>query len=133
VGVERLDRARRAGRVAGGHGGARDDEAAWPAHPPHTFGALGPWLAFGDEAGGLVVASRSLTAPPVYDSSAGTVAVVDRLTGGDRARLLAHARAALAARGDVLVAVAADAADAEGAAMLAEAGLTRTVDVYAWP
>jgi hypothetical protein len=27
----------------------------------------------------------------------------------------------------------ADAADAEGAAMLAEAGLTRTVDVYAWP
>lgn len=112
---------------------ARDDEAAWPAHPPHTFGALGPWLAFGDEAGGLVVASRSLTAPPVYDSSAGTVAVVDRLTGGDRARLLAHVRAALAARGDVLVAVVADAGDAEGAGMLADAGLTRTVDVYAWP
>ena len=112
---------------------ARDDEAAWPAHPPHTFGALGPWLAFGDEAGGLVVASRSLTAPPVYDSSAGTVAVVDRLTGGDRARLLAHVRAALAARGDVLVAVVADAGDAESAGTLAEAGLTRTVDVYAWP
>jgi hypothetical protein len=112
---------------------ARDDEDAWPAHPPHTFGALGPWLAFGDEVGGLVVASRSLTAPPVYDSSAGTVAVVDRLTGGERARLLAHVRAALAARGDVLVAVVAYAGDAEGSGILDEAGLTRTVDVYAWP
>jgi hypothetical protein len=111
----------------------RDDEGAWPAPPPHTFGALGPWLAFGNDAGGLVVASRPLTAPPVYDSSAGTVAVVDRLTGVDRARLLAHARAALAARGDVLVAVVADAGDAEGAGILADAGLTRTVDIYAWP
>jgi hypothetical protein len=112
---------------------SRGDEAAWPAHSPHTFGALGPWLAFGDGAGGLVVASRSLTAPPVYDSSAGTVAVIDHLTGRDRARLLTHARAALAARGDVLVAVVADAGDAEGAGILGGAGLTRTVDVYAWP
>jgi hypothetical protein len=111
----------------------RDDEAAWPAHPPHTFGALGPWLAFGDEAGGLVAASRSLTAPPVYDSSAGTVAVIDRITGRDRARLLAHARAAIAERGDVLVAVVADADDSEGAGILAGAGLTRTVDIHAWP
>ena len=111
----------------------RDDEAGWPAHPPHTFGALGPWLAFGDEAGGLVVASRPLTAPPVYDSSAGTVAVVDRLTGRDRAGLLAHARSAIAARGDVLVAVVADAGDTEGAGILAGAGLTRTIDIYAWP
>jgi hypothetical protein len=111
----------------------RDDEAAWPASPPHTFGPLGPWLAFGDGAGGLVVASRSLTAPPVYDSSAGTVAVLDRLSGRDRSGLLAHARAALAERGDVLVAVVADAGDAEGADILAGAGLVRTVDVYAWP
>lgn len=111
----------------------RDDEAAWPAPAPHTFGHLGPWLAFGDGAGGLAVASRSLTAPPVYDSSAGTVAVVDRLTGPDRARLLDHVRAAIASRGDVLVAVVADATDTEGAGVLAAAGLVRTVDVYAWP
>jgi hypothetical protein len=111
----------------------RLDEAAWPPPPRHTFGALGPWLAFGDEADGLVVASRSLTAPPVYDSSAGTVAVVDRLTGHDRARMLAHVRAATAERGDVLVAVVADATDPEGAGILAGAGLVRTVDIYAWP
>ena len=77
------------------------------------------------------MASRSLTAAGLRPS-AGTVAVADRLTGGDRARLLAHVRLR-PRRGDVLVAVVADAGDAESAGTLAEAGLTWTVDVYAWP
>ena len=109
-----------------------DAATGLPAPPPHPFGALAPALALGDGAGGIVVGSPSLPAPPVYDPG-GTVAVIDRLTGNDRARLLAHARAAIAARGDVLVAVMAEAGDTEGAGILAGAGLARTVDVYAWP
>ncbi|HEY7072924.1 MAG TPA: hypothetical protein VH479_22540 [Acidimicrobiales bacterium] len=103
-----------------------------PAPPPHTFAGLAPALVLGDGAGGVVAGSPSLPAPPIYDPG-GTVAVVDRLTGADRARLLAHARAAIAARGDVLVAVVAAAGDAGLADVLGGAGLTRTVDVYAWP
>jgi hypothetical protein len=109
--------------------GARD----LAAPPPHTFGALAPALALGDGSGGVVTGSASVSPPPIYAGSGGTVAILDRLTGGDRARLLAHARAAVAARGDVLVAVMADAGDTDLAAVLAGAGLTRTVDVYAWP
>jgi hypothetical protein len=109
-----------------------DDEASLPAPPPHTFAGLAPALVLGDRAGGLVACSPSLPAPPIYDPG-GTVAVVDRLTGDDRGRLLAHGRAAIAARGDVLVAVVAAAGDAGLADILGGAGLTRTVDVYAWP
>ncbi len=76
--------------------------------------------------------SASLPAPPIYDPG-GTVALFDRLTGDDRSRLLAHARAAAAGRGDVLVAVVAAADDPGLAELLAAAGLDRTVDVYAWP
>jgi hypothetical protein len=109
-----------------------DGAASLPAPPPHTFAGLAAALVLGDGAGGIVVGSPSLPAPPIYDPG-GTVAVVDRLTGDDRARLLAHARAAIAARGDVLVAVVAASGEAGLDDVLGGAGLTRTVDVYAWP
>jgi hypothetical protein len=60
------------------------------------------------------------------------VAVIDRLTG-DRPRLLDAALAAVAARGDVLVAIVAAPDDDGLATLLADRGLSPTVDVLAWP
>ena len=59
-----------------------------------------------------MVGSPSLSAPPVYEA-AGTVCVVDRLVGPDRARLLAAASAGAAERGDVLLNVVAATTDDE--------------------
>jgi len=103
--------------------------------PAHTFGAsLDPHapgaIALTDGNGGVVVASPPVPAPPVY-APGGPVAVIDRVTG-DRARLLDAALAAVAARGDVLVAVVAAPDDDGLATLLAERGLGPTVDVLAW-
>lgn len=107
------------------------------AGPPHTFGArLDPHvpgaLALADSHGGVVVGSPSTTAPPVYDPG-GTVCVIDRVVGADRAGLLDAACALAAQRGDVLVAVVAAAGDIELHEALDGAGLARTVDVLRWP
>ena len=112
------------------------DDADVPPAPPHSFGgALDPWaegaLSFADRAG-VVVGSPSLAAPPVYDPG-GTVAVVDRIVGEDRAALVRDVLAGAADRGDVLVAVVAAADDTTLAGHLAAMGFDRTVDVYAWP
>jgi len=68
----------------------------------------------------------------VYDPG-GTVAVVDRLTGQDRPRLLDAVLGAAAHRGDVLAAVVADDGDASLAALLDDRGLAPIADVWAWP
>lgn len=107
------------------------------AGPPHTFGArLDPnvpgALVLGDTDGGVVVGSPSTTAPPVYDPG-GTVCVIDRVVGADRASLLDEACALAAERGDVLVAVVAAAGDVELHDALDRSGLVRTVEVLRWP
>lgn len=113
--------------------------AAVPPGPPHTFGgSLDPHapgaIALTDPGGdgGLVVVSPSFPAPPVYDPG-GTVAVVDRLTGPDRPRLLDAALGAAARRGDVQVAVVAATGDDTLASLLDDRGLAPIVDVWAWP
>lgn len=104
--------------------------------PPHTFGgALDPTspgaivLASDD---GLAVGSPSFPPPPVYGDGS-TVCIVDRLTGTDRATLLAGVRAAAAERGDHLVCVVVPADDDALTDVVADAGFVRTVDVHRWP
>ncbi len=53
--------------------------------------------------------------------------------GPDRSAALAAARGLAGGRGDVLVCLVVAAADADLAAVAQTAGLTRTVDVWAWP
>lgn len=105
-----------------------------PAAPPHTFGGVDPWadgaLSFAD-GGGFVVGSASMAAPPVYDPG-GTVCVVDRVVGTDRAGLLRSALAAAAHRGDVVLNVVAAPDDVDLQNHLARPGFERTVDVFAW-
>lgn len=106
-----------------------------PLPPPaaHTFGVLDPSavgaLALGDGDGGVVTGSGPVTAPPVY-AAPGTVCIVDRLVGSDRAGLLRAAVAAAGARRDSLVAVVAVADDGDLAGVLGGAGFVPTVDVY---
>jgi hypothetical protein len=107
-----------------------------PASPPHSFGgSLDPSapgaLAFVSDDGGAVVGSPSVTAPPVYDAT-GTVCVVDRVVGPDRAGLLRAALSGSGQRGDVLLCVVAGADDSELRGLLRDAGFERTVEVWAW-
>lgn len=111
-------------------------DADVPPAPRHSFGGpLDPWaegaLSFAGQAG-IVVGSPSIAAPPVYDPG-GTVAVVDRIVGEDRAALVRNVLAAATERGDVLLTVVAAADDDALAGHLAAIGFDRTVDVYAWP
>jgi hypothetical protein len=106
-----------------------------PAATPHTFGppfdpSADGALVVADERG-VVVGSRPIAAPPVFDPG-GTVAVVDRLHGPDRETAVAAAVAAAGGRGDALLAVVAPVADGALATALATAGFDRVVDVYAW-
>ena len=128
------------GRRAGGAGDLTvrpiPPDATVPPAPRHTFGgALDPWadgaLAFAGGAG-IVVGSPSVAAPPVY-APGGTVVVVDRVVGDDRAGLLTTTLDTAATRGDVLVAVVAAHDDEALEGHLAAQGFDRTVDVYAWP
>lgn len=110
-------------------------DASVPAPPAHTFGGpFEPWadgaLAFGD-ADGLLVGTRSVHAPPVYDPG-GTVAVVDRVVG-PAVRLLDRALDASGERGDVLLAVVAAVDDRPLLSALHELDFERTVDVFTWP
>jgi hypothetical protein len=110
---------------------------ALPEAPAHTFGATfdafaSGALAFSDDDGGVLVGSPSIAAPPVYGSG-GTVCVVDRIVGADRAGLLDVAVAGAGARGDVLLNVVAGATDAELIQLLTDRGFVRTVDVHRWP
>ncbi len=107
-----------------------------PRPPRHTFGGgLDPHaagaLCFVD-GDGIVVGSPSLNAPPIYEP-AGTVCVVDRITGSNRTRLLDAALARAFRRGDVLVNVIVSDNDDELVELVAGRGLERTVDVFAWP
>jgi len=107
--------------------------APLPPPAPHSFGSLDPGapgaLALGDGDGGVVTGSAPVTAPPVY-AAPGTVCVVDRLVGPDRAGLVRAAVAAAGTRGDALVAVVAAAGDGDLAGALGGAGFVATVDVY---
>jgi hypothetical protein len=108
-----------------------------PAAPPHSFGGgldarADGALVLADGRGGLVIGSPSTSAPPVYDPG-GTVCVVDRVTGRDRAGMLRAASAAASRRGDVLLAVVAADEDGELRGLLGDAGFERTVEVHAWP
>lgn len=106
-----------------------------PPAAPHTFGhpfepdAVGALLV-ADERG-VVVGSPPISAPPVYDPG-GRVAIVDRLHGPDRETVVAAAREAARARGDVLVAIVALPDDGALASALDAAGFERVVDVYEW-
>lgn len=116
---------------------ALDDDLDRVLAPPHSFGGrLDPEaegaLVFGDGLGGVVVGSPPSSAPPVYDPG-GTVCLVDRIDGTDRAALLTTAMAAAARRGDVLMNVVASVDDLTLQHVLNEAGFRRTVDVYCWP
>jgi hypothetical protein len=107
-----------------------------PAAPPHTFaGATDPRaagaLSIGDGAGGALLGSASITAPPVYDPG-GTVCIVDRVVG-DPAPLLEQALQLSGARGDVLMAVVVGAGDDRLRSGCKELDFERTVDVFAWP
>jgi hypothetical protein len=104
-----------------------------PASPPHTFAAAFEHeTAVLETSDGLVVATGSLPAPPIYDPR-GTVCVVDRVVGTGRGRLLAAASAAAHERGDGLIAVVCAATDRELERRLTSAGFTRTVELVAWP
>jgi hypothetical protein len=107
-----------------------------PAPPPHTFGgAFDPaaegTLTAADGKGGLLVASPSIPAPPVYDPG-GTVCIVDRVAG-HAVPLLNHALAAASARGDVLLCVVAAVGDRVVHNALHELEFERVVDVFSWP
>jgi hypothetical protein len=111
-------------------------DVAIPPAAPHTFG--GPFdpradgaLAFRTRAG-IVVGSPSVTAPPVYDPN-GTVTVVDRIAGGDRAALLAAAIGRTGDRGDTLIAVVCATEDRDLEELLQQAELTPILDVHRWP
>lgn len=107
-----------------------------PLPAPHTFGGSLDAQAPGALAfvldGGLVVGSPPVMAPPVYDPG-GTICVVDRIVGANRAQLLQYALAGAAARGDVLLNVVTTTDDTELEELVAEADFQRTVEVYAWP
>jgi hypothetical protein len=110
-------------------------DATIPAPAAHTFGGpFDPWadgaLAFGDEDG-VLVGTRSVHAPPVYDPG-GTVAVVDRVVG-HAVPLLWRALDASGERGDVLLAVVAAVDDRPLLSALHELDFERTVDVFTWP
>lgn len=107
-----------------------------PEPPLHTFGGrLDPGtegaLAFTHPGAGLVVGSPSTPAPPVFDPG-GTVCVIDRIIGADRAGLLHMAIDRALHRGDVLVAVVAAVDDLDLQPLLRDAGLEQTVDVFSW-
>jgi hypothetical protein len=107
-----------------------------PAAPHHTFvGAVDPHgpgaLTLGDGAGGALVGSSSIPAPPVYDPG-GTVCIVDRVVG-DPAPLLEQALKLSGARGDTLLTVVVGAQDDRLRSGLKELHFERTVDVFAWP
>jgi hypothetical protein len=113
----------------------RSVPANLPPPVPHTFGPPFPpdvegALLVADERG-IVVGSRSIVAPPVFDPG-GTVAVVDRLHGPDRETAVAAARQEAGARGDAVLAVVAAAGDGALASALAAGGFQHVVDVYAW-
>lgn len=102
--------------------------------PSHTFGGpLDPGadgaLVVRDEAGGVLVGSASIMAPPVYDPG-GPVCVVDRVIGDDRAGLVRAALAGAGRRGDVLLNVVAGSQDHDLQHVLEEAGFEHIVDVY---
>jgi hypothetical protein len=121
---------------AGDLDGARPVRSAAGVGPRHSFG--GPFDPADDAslavavAGGVVLGSPPTAAPPVYGTG-GTVAVIDRVLGDDRAPLLRAGLAAAHARGDVLACVVCDVADVALEDALRSEGFTRTVEVYCWP
>jgi hypothetical protein len=107
------------------------------SRPRHTFGgrAFDPEakdaLAF-TSTSGSVIASPSISAPPVYDPG-GTVTVADLVTGSDLRATLLAARSAAGSRGDALITVVCDPSHQELIDALGWVGFRRTVEVYEIP
>jgi len=105
-----------------------------PAGPPHTFepifGAGRSMCLHVD--GGVVVASPSISAPPIYDPG-GPVRIIDRVVGAHPDILLRAGRGAAYDAGDAMVCVVAGADDTTLNHALTSAGAVRTVDVVEWP
>ncbi|HEX6444643.1 MAG TPA: hypothetical protein VF053_06135 [Streptosporangiales bacterium] len=86
----------------------------------------------GEPSGGRAVLAAPVQAPPMYDPG-GTTGLVDRVTGGRRADLVAAAAHAAAARGDVQLVVVCAEDDPGLEDVLVERSFHRVFDVYSWP
>jgi hypothetical protein len=86
----------------------------------------------GEPSGGRAVLAAPMPAPPVYDPG-GTTGLVDRVTGGRRADLVAAAAHASASRGDVQLVVVCAEDDPGLEDVLVERSFHRVFDVYSWP